>query len=68
MSENSPNSQLSQIFKSNGALAEAIESLLLDPNRARTFGEAGREAVRSRFTVERMAREIAAVYEKVCDR
>ena len=49
------------------ALADAIESLVLDPNRAHTLGEAGREAVRHRFTVERMAREIAAAYEAVRD-
>jgi glycosyltransferase involved in cell wall biosynthesis len=37
------------------ALAAAIESLLLDPARAKALGEAGRRAVRERFTMEQMA-------------
>lgn len=41
------------------ALAAAIEALLLDPARLRTLGEAGRRAVGERFTVDRMAAEVA---------
>ncbi len=41
------------------ALAAAIEALLLDPARLRTLGEAGRRAVVERFTVDRMAAEVA---------
>jgi glycosyltransferase involved in cell wall biosynthesis len=48
-----------------GALAEGLESLLLDPGRARSLAASGREAVLRRFGVERMAREVAAVMEAV---
>jgi glycosyltransferase involved in cell wall biosynthesis len=41
------------------ALAGAIESLLLSPERARAMGEAGRQAVRQRFSVETMASDFA---------
>lgn len=41
------------------ALADAIESLLLNPAQARTMGKTGRKAVRERFTAERMAMEFA---------
>lgn len=41
------------------ALAAAIEALLLDPARLRALGEAGRRAVGERFTVDRMAAEVA---------
>ncbi|MBI5802315.1 MAG: glycosyltransferase family 4 protein [Verrucomicrobia bacterium] len=45
------------------ALAEAIESLLLNPARLQALGEAGRRAVSERFTVDRMASEVAALCE-----
>jgi len=45
------------------SLAEALAELLADPGRARELGQQGREAVAGRFTEERMAREVAAVYE-----
>lgn len=45
------------------AYADAIESLLLDPARARALGQQGRRAVFERFSVERMAREVAAVLQ-----
>jgi glycosyltransferase involved in cell wall biosynthesis len=41
------------------ALAEAIEELLLDPQRARALGEAGQRAVFARFSAEAMARAVA---------
>lgn len=41
------------------ALAEAIESLLLDPVRARALGIAGQAAIRERFGIETMARQMA---------
>jgi glycosyltransferase involved in cell wall biosynthesis len=44
------------------ALADALEALLLDPAGARAMGEAGRQAVRSRFTVEAMADEVVKSY------
>jgi len=40
------------------ALAGAIESLLLDPARARALGDAGRRAVFEKFSAETMAREM----------
>jgi len=47
------------------SLADALAELLTDPGRARELGRQGREAVAGRFTEERMAREVAAVYETV---
>jgi glycosyltransferase involved in cell wall biosynthesis len=41
------------------SLADAIESLLLDPSRARALGEAGRKAVAEKFSAETMARQVA---------
>ena len=52
------------IAEANAAsLAAAIESLLLDPARARALGEAGRRAVGERFTVDRMAADVASLAE-----
>jgi glycosyltransferase involved in cell wall biosynthesis len=42
------------------ALADAVEALLTDPERARALGEQGRRAVHEKFGVERMAREVLA--------
>lgn len=44
-----------------GALAAAIEGLLQDPIRARAMGRAAREVVQNRFSVGRMADEVARV-------
>jgi glycosyltransferase involved in cell wall biosynthesis len=44
-----------------GALADAIEPLLREPSRARSLGQAGREAVGRDFSIGRMAAEILAV-------
>ena len=41
------------------ALADAIESLLLDPARARSLGDAGQKAVQEKFGIETMARQMA---------
>jgi glycosyltransferase involved in cell wall biosynthesis len=46
-------------------LANAIEGLLLDPDRARRIGDQGRSAVFDRFGVERMAHEVLAILESV---
>jgi len=48
--------------KNPTALADAIEALLLDPDRARALGRAGREAVLEHFTVERMADQVLEVF------
>ncbi len=44
------------------ALAEAIETLLLNPAHARALGEAGRRAVFERFSAEAMAWAILQLY------
>jgi glycosyltransferase involved in cell wall biosynthesis len=49
------------------ALADAWEELLLDPQRARGLGESGRRAVVEGFGVERMARDVMKVCEKLID-
>ena len=46
-----------------GALADAVEELLLNPARARALGEAGRAVVREHFNVDRMSREVLAAFE-----
>lgn len=47
------------------ALADAMETLLLDPERARALGKQGRKAVFESFSAERMARDIIKVLESV---
>ncbi len=47
------------------ALADAAESLLLDPKRARALGEAGRRSVFEEFNVERMASGVLTIYLEV---
>ena len=44
------------------ALAMAIEDLLLNTQRARALGEAGRSAVLQHFNVQRMAEDVVSVY------
>ena len=48
-----------------GALADALETLLLDPAKVRELGERGREAVFARFGIERMAADFVNVYESL---
>jgi glycosyltransferase involved in cell wall biosynthesis len=43
------------------ALADAMETLLLDPAKARAMGARGREAVARDFSVERMAQKVEDV-------
>lgn len=45
--------------------AAALEKLLSDVTLAQTMGERGRAAVTEKFRVERMAREIIEIFEKV---
>lgn len=47
------------------ALADAMETLLLDPERARALGKQGRKAVFESFSAERMARDMIKVLESV---
>jgi len=47
----------------NQALADAIEELLLNPDRARAMGEAGRQAVFEKFSAEVMTQGLLALAE-----
>lgn len=49
------------------ALAEAILTLLNDPERARRMGEAGRQRVVAEFTVDRMVEQHLEVYERLLE-
>jgi len=50
------------------ALAEAITSLLADPDRAQALGRAGEERAHAVFSVARMAERTVSVYERVLAR
>ncbi|MBK9139800.1 MAG: glycosyltransferase family 4 protein [Verrucomicrobia bacterium] len=47
------------------ALADALESLLLDPVRCRHLGETGQRAVHERFSVDQVARDLARLIESI---
>jgi glycosyltransferase involved in cell wall biosynthesis len=47
------------------ALADALESLLLDPARARALGEAGRKTVQERFSIQAMAEQTVMTYAEL---
>ena len=44
-------------------LVNALESLLLDPDRARAMGQQGRDVVNEQYGVDRMADDVLRVYE-----
>lgn len=46
------------------ALADALVSLLNDPEHARAIGLAGRERARSNFSIEKTARNVERIYER----
>jgi len=50
------------------ALAEAVSSVLDDPDRAEKLGRAGLDRARTEFSVARMAERTLAVYERVLSR
>ncbi len=50
------------------SLADALEELFLNPDRARALGEAGRRAVAEKFSAEAMARATLQVFESVVKR
>lgn len=50
------------------SLADALESLLLNPAEARRLGAAGRKAVQERFGAEIMAAKVEAVFAEVVQR
>ena len=47
------------------SLADALEELLVNPERARALGETGRRAVAEKFSAEAMARATLQVFETV---
>jgi glycosyltransferase involved in cell wall biosynthesis len=47
------------------AISDAVLKLLADSNLRAEMGRRGRELVRERFTLERMASDVAGLYEKV---
>lgn len=53
---------------SSPALAEALVSLLRDPERRRSLGRAARESVMERFTWSRTAEETVALYHAILAR
>lgn len=50
------------------ALADGIESLLLNPKKARQMGKRGRQAVCQNYSVHAMAQRITAIYETMLPR
>ena len=49
-------------------LADAIETLVRDPERVRAFGRAGRERARVAFSVEAHAERVQGVYDRLLGR
>lgn len=49
-------------------LAAALGELLADPNRLDTWGHASQRIAEERFSVDRMVRETAEIYDKVVER
>jgi glycosyltransferase involved in cell wall biosynthesis len=50
------------------ALAQALEGLLLDPDRAREMGEKGRKAVLEKFDIDRTAADMVRTYEQIAEK
>lgn len=50
------------------SLADGVESLLLNPKKAREMGERGRQAVCQNYSVSAMAQRIAAIYKTLLSR
>lgn len=50
------------------AVATAVLGLLGDPTRAHRMGAAARETARHRFTIERLANDLADLYRELLDR
>jgi len=47
------------------SLADGIESLLLDRERAQVLGDKGRHAVYEKFSIEHLAREMVKTFQAV---
>ena len=54
--------------KNAEALADALENLLQDPERARALGHAGSESVKRRYSIGAMARAILDVTNTLANR
>ncbi|MDR3404855.1 MAG: glycosyltransferase family 4 protein [Chthoniobacter sp.] len=48
-------------------LADALESLLADPEKARALGASGRAAIEREFTIARLAERLAAITREMID-
>ena len=48
-------------------LADALESLLADPEKARALGESGRGAVQREYTISRLAERLVAITREMVD-
>ena len=46
-----------------GALVQALESLLLNPQEAQAMGQRGRKVVLEQYSIDQMAQNVVAVYE-----
>jgi len=53
--------------KNEHGLVEALEALLLDPDQARELGRRGRAAVLRDFGIDRMARDMLAIYTSLVE-
>ena len=51
-----------------GALADALEQLLLQPKRASALGQAAHRRVREKFTATHSARRVESFYREVLGR
>jgi glycosyltransferase involved in cell wall biosynthesis len=48
-------------------LADALESLLADPEKARALGESGRTAVQREYTMTRLAERLVGITREMID-
>jgi len=58
------------LFEPNNvdALADALDSLLLEPDKARRLGEQGRAAVSEKFNIEQTAKEMVRIYGQIAQK
>ncbi len=51
--------------KRANAIADVVEPLLLDPDKARALGQTGRKVVLEQFSIDRMADDLVQLYQKL---